>query len=686
MSAIRDWKRSSKSFKNFFRSRSTSPLPPPRNAEDHLYPPDPHSSAGDLFQPVVPSDHSNAYSSPGITPSNDNNNTQFNVPQRYRYKSLQPNSKTRVVVLHPGQDANSPLICSLVDVGNEALYDAISYAWGTGEQTEKLFVDTRDHYLDISIHVRDMLFRLRYPYEQRYLWIDAICIHQADTAEKNSQVQHMSEIYAQARETIIWLGDNTEKGSYIFSLLNSPLSNFVTKYSPRQEIVSVQLKVTLFFIQVSWYHRRWTIQEVTLARKATLHCGSAQMEFDAFVRGLERLSAELLTLGIEPCYEEEVIESLKFISMGRSKRRRGLVSGQARWQDSASQMFDFLDTFHRTNCSDPRDRIYSLLGLLEQDVEDHFHLDIRYDGFVHETYREFAITVMEHQNHPFSVLCYAGAYHKFDSHLDRRAPSWVPDWTSQRRLRPFFTGESSFTAGGATSGCEYLVPTALGNPLMIAGFVLSEILSVSWVCPPMDYPNLYFKSIALAWWLLLASSTESSSTKAETKDFAIEFIEVVTAGRFVERDVPDEVSRSCLLNLLTRWFSEAEPMMESIAAKFQTTSAYANPYPMNEEDWIEVRKAPEILKDIFQVMTDRSVFRANDGHIGVCPGTSRSGDIIVIFLGAKTPFVLRPAGSVGFGATSKPSFEFIGTCYVERAMHGEALHSAENNHRDFALI
>jgi hypothetical protein len=40
----------------------------------------------------------------------------------------------------------------------------------------------------------------------RYLWIDAICLNQADEAEKSQQIPLMGEIYQQADKTLFWVG------------------------------------------------------------------------------------------------------------------------------------------------------------------------------------------------------------------------------------------------------------------------------------------------------------------------------------------------------------------------------------------------------------------------------------------------------------------------------------------------
>jgi hypothetical protein len=39
------------------------------------------------------------------------------------------------------------------------------------------------------------------------LWIDAICIIQADSEERGTQIRIMDVIYQSAQDTVIWLGE-----------------------------------------------------------------------------------------------------------------------------------------------------------------------------------------------------------------------------------------------------------------------------------------------------------------------------------------------------------------------------------------------------------------------------------------------------------------------------------------------
>ena len=54
--------------------------------------------------------------------------------------------------------------------------------------------------------------------------------------------------------------------------------------------------------------------------------------------------------------------------------------------------------------------------------------------------------------------------------------------------------------------------------------------------------------------------------------------------------------------------------------------------------------------------------------MGVGPDDVREKDMIVIFFGVRTPFVLRPVPFYGAGV-----YKIIGDCYVDGFMEGEAL-------------
>ncbi|KAH7406978.1 heterokaryon incompatibility protein-domain-containing protein [Phaeosphaeria sp. MPI-PUGE-AT-0046c] len=91
-------------------------------------------------------------------------------------------------------------------------YRCLSYMWGPpSDDAYNIIVN------DCVFRVRNNLYHFlrmagkRFPHTP--LWIDAVCINQEDDTEKGIQVSRMSNIYAMAVETLIWLGDDAEVSS-----------------------------------------------------------------------------------------------------------------------------------------------------------------------------------------------------------------------------------------------------------------------------------------------------------------------------------------------------------------------------------------------------------------------------------------------------------------------------------------
>ncbi len=63
-----------------------------------------------------------------------------------------------------------------------------------------------EHVVPITQSVADVLRYLRYPRQERTLWIDALCINQADREERAEQVVNMASIYAAAEDVAVFPG------------------------------------------------------------------------------------------------------------------------------------------------------------------------------------------------------------------------------------------------------------------------------------------------------------------------------------------------------------------------------------------------------------------------------------------------------------------------------------------------
>ena len=130
----------------------------------------------------------------------------------YTYLPLeqQPN-RIRILLLHPGQE-HKPLSGSLRSISLHsspiAEYETISYCWGVSTERSTMRLDGKSLAIPISSH--QVLARFRHAVAQRVLWIDAVCINQADPNERSHQVALMSEVYSKGVGNLVWLGESDE--------------------------------------------------------------------------------------------------------------------------------------------------------------------------------------------------------------------------------------------------------------------------------------------------------------------------------------------------------------------------------------------------------------------------------------------------------------------------------------------
>jgi hypothetical protein len=133
------------------------------------------------------------------------------MPQySYSLPSLGSDS-VRLLRLMPNEDENAPIQCRLhnyplqrLDKGSH-LYEALSYVWGSPDTPQSVFIDNCD--LPVTVNLHRALSRLRDYTFERILWVDSICINQADEQEKEYQIQSMAKIYGQANRVIVYLGE-----------------------------------------------------------------------------------------------------------------------------------------------------------------------------------------------------------------------------------------------------------------------------------------------------------------------------------------------------------------------------------------------------------------------------------------------------------------------------------------------
>ncbi|RYP09140.1 hypothetical protein DL764_001467 [Monosporascus ibericus] len=269
---------------------------------------------------------------------------------------------------------------SLSADGETVAYEALSYTWGDATSLLSIRLDKQNFNVTPNLHAA--LTALRHPSEPRTLWIDAICINQDDNDDKNYQVPLMGTIYMRATVVDIWLGPEespTPSTNSVFDVLDkSSLSGNDEQPELKTtdgESVGIytwkpRLAELKAFSERPYWTRIWVIQEVTLARRICVYCGSRQVQWDLLREHLRALEEdhndqfsqipeengssdperEKLAVGFSDIFRGQCATLLKNgMSRGVEKNRRPLA--------------DLLHDYWRNACGDPRDKVYGLLSL-----------------------------------------------------------------------------------------------------------------------------------------------------------------------------------------------------------------------------------------------------------------------------------------------------------------------------------
>ena len=136
------------------------------------------------------------------------------------YPPLDDDDDIRLIHLMPGA-FDDALDLSLVSYASSERpdYEALSYVWGDSTYQQKVVVN--GEFVSIRLNLEVALRYLRKENESRTLWVDAICIDQQNTLERNQQVSRMRDIYADAQYTIIWMGEEGDHSDRVFEALEA---------------------------------------------------------------------------------------------------------------------------------------------------------------------------------------------------------------------------------------------------------------------------------------------------------------------------------------------------------------------------------------------------------------------------------------------------------------------------------
>jgi hypothetical protein len=602
-------------------------------------------------------------------------------------------------------------------------FEAVSYCWGSDKRDKLIILNGRPMHVPTNLEGALHEFRRHSDVQQGVrLWIDFLCIDQDDTSEKNEQVKRMRDIYSQALAVMAWLGKQEDGSSQAIELLChlSMLKGEVVRRTPQEGTDDYFRSPHLWLRQAPWADLYSLLSRPYLSRVWILQELAANHAMTVFLCGSKQISRDVLLRGVEMCRDEvDIVDMINTLLSNDAKAEAGATRDIWDVLDRAYTLLTLVDNRvaetkvervlslgRRANCSDPRDKIYGLLGLFPKSTSSPVQPDYKLSK--QEVYLKFAsVLLSDSHNHLDSVLSWCVYRNEclqpswlpswlrllLSWLLPRNGsvlPSWLPDWTI-----PFERNHVQWLRRRRASRDSIAVYGIMPEPhhLRCRGFVLDLVKytgvppSQSLACQKlaavesctqnsvvvsenrygeardiraalqrtlvMDHPHLSPESQQILTDIPWYGGTDDTDEPASQRNRGMK---QVTESAFWTRFDRFRQSNAdfSVLGLLFKDFYPWIPTMSANVDQGSQFREYSNP----------VRS----LRVCVLTLAGRRLMTTQSGYLGLVPEAAKPGDVVAILYGCNFPVILRPRGE---------TYAMIGEAYVDGIMDGEAMEAQE---------
>ncbi|PSN63635.1 hypothetical protein BS50DRAFT_85457 [Corynespora cassiicola Philippines] len=616
------------------------------------------------------------------------------------------------------------------------LYDAppfftASYVWGSKTFSQSVVIHLEPGKLPVLESLVPFLQLITEHYDFResdWWWIDSLCINLEDGQEREEQVRIMGNIYKRAKRAIVWLGEEQEKDSdcegaidflHELNQLRAALKELSTFRECLQRDVYLEKWAALSrLLSRSWWTRVWTLQEFILPKEAKLYCGQRRISRGKFKSAI--YCVFLCSTSI-PEHAQQYVPRLAFDS---AFNRRRIHQWHVNPQANGMNLVALMAYLGNHSASDPRDRVYSVLGLVTG--RDRRVAGIpEYTSTVERLYARLVRSFWE-EFRSLDIICFTHLFNRYsgpdDLELEPSVPSWAPDW----RVPTMFASPVPLMASASKH---------IGNfrPLHSRNYKALYSASGKWL---REHANVKFSDslrelrcdgVILDHIDGLGSlddtdprcrsflckesghgMIQSQSDFCEDSFSPLDTLEAISNSLVLDRQdkylrfaapryyVSDFVALCdlCLKgrqvdSLFSTWFENnkdfliggvtlqktVEELLHSSdpltllslpppSAKLSSApSLWSYSFPDSDA---EVDDLDSFLSRFLDTVRKKSrrLMVTCDGYIGMAPCRARQGDAVAILFGCSIPLVLRPMGT-------EQSWQVIGECYVNDFMNRE---------------
>lgn len=517
---------------------------------------------------------------------------------------------------------------------------------------------------------------------QKYIWIDQICINQKKGSEKAEsekahQITVMDQIYSKADRVLVWLGCGLEYeqlASLIRFTQSSDLGDMRTiMHNPD---VKTDLRDALQYVWSSpWLERSWVTQETGLAKDCLYLVGLHAFSFSKLA-----LFANLAPK-TDDCYINWRIGAFAAWEECSSSQRLGSKIEQG------LQLFRFMMRSRVFKATNAKDKVMAYFSLWKPLATSFTAED--YKGDAPSVYTRMAAAIIQdtecldllgaHIDECRQTTLDPGGSVRVDGNS---LPSWVPNWDNEfinrwccPILRNTFVKPREIEWNTSRGRKHFSgVSSSDPNSLRTRGKVICSVESLFLTIPVLDddvhrYDKfkeflshstpgqiISLEEAVLA--VLFFSSLKKSLKKGQIDDEGGSLLETIKA----QQDAHQNAQRTQSEAVLREWIETSPPAWKNAVNR------------AGGRRFVVVKLIGEAK------MLEEQV------KIVLVPYNTKEKDVIAILHGCRFPVVLREKSVSGAQPNNAMCYEFVGDCYVQNIMFGEAVFWDEEEADKIVLI
>lgn len=584
---------------------------------------------------------------------------------------------------------------------------ALSYTWGDKNDLDEIIVDGLN--LVVQSNLKKALLALRAtPFVQGGcgVWTDAVCINQKNIAELNNSIKRMKDVYSQAVNVVIWLGDAADGSNEAIDFINAVAVGWAGGPESLRRCLQeafARRGTTIWeslsnLIMRGYWSRLWIIQELVMGGKdSTIICGEQVTTWERLYRVYDSFHlfkathrepeiASIIRQELESG-NAAVYEAYRNVRLWQWEKCEDFqILMDAAENNLATNKRHLLTRCRLSKCLKPVDKVYGILGVLEPAISE--QIIPNYESSVRDVYIMFARAWIRVEGGKgdlgFLIQCgETGEKGMNPEFSNENLPSWVPDLRKQIKLQ-LNNFEPEYNAHGGFKALFDFVRNV--SVLSAKGILLDRIDGLSGIrhwdddsSNIEDFENAKQCSNAYvnehgfreALWRAMVGDRDRHGRAADTT-----YAYVLDAAIFDERCAPPnpcpstgdtDESFKWNIHLWLKRNASFTLGSRSLQSYFQDLQA------MNYEP----EQYYQSLGRMASWMWSRRLAVTEGGYIGVMPRVAQQGDVVALILGCSCPILLRPHGD---------TFRIVAECYVQGIMQGEILQQlVERNWEDILI-